>query len=330
VVGDHGPVANDNNTTIEVVVFHSSTDYQTYAGVMFGIDTNNGGMYLEGDPAAVGNQPRFIAYEAEWLRPVFQIWNLNHEYTHYLDGRFDTYGDFTASTTTPTIWWVEGFAEYVSYSYRNVPYPQAITEAGKRTYALRTLFDTEYGDVTRVYQWGYLAVRYMLQFHHADIDTILGYYRTGNYDAARTFLTTTIGTRYDNDWYTWLSACAAGNCGGGGNPTLPECSELRLDALGQNCSRSNRAIARPGDYDYLYVYTPAGTASLKITTSGGTGNCDLLYNPSTWATISSATQKSTNADNSETLTVTAPGEGFHYVSLYGRAACSGVTVSTEF
>ena len=54
---------------------------------IYGIDTNNGGMYLEGDPAAAGNQPRFIAYEAEWVRPAFQIWNLNHEYTHYLDGR---------------------------------------------------------------------------------------------------------------------------------------------------------------------------------------------------------------------------------------------------
>lgn len=89
VAGDRGPVADDRNTRIEVVVFDSSTDYRTYAGVLFGIDTDNGGMYLEGDPSAEGNLPRFIAYEAEWQRPDFRIWNLNHEYTHYLDGRFD-------------------------------------------------------------------------------------------------------------------------------------------------------------------------------------------------------------------------------------------------
>ncbi|HCU48370.1 MAG TPA: peptidase, partial [Micromonosporaceae bacterium] len=151
-VNDPGPVANDLNTDLEVVVFNSSNDYQTYAGAMFGIDTNNGGMYLEGNPADPNNQARFIAYEAEWLRPTFEIWNLNHEYTHYLDGRFDMYGDFGANITTPTIWWIEGFAEYVSYSYRNLTYTAAITEAGKRTYALSTLFDTTYShDSTRVY-----------------------------------------------------------------------------------------------------------------------------------------------------------------------------------
>ncbi|WP_235502957.1 collagenase, partial [Kitasatospora sp. Root187] len=171
VVKDSGAVANDNNTTIEVNAFDSSADYQTYAGVIFGISTNNGGMYLEGNPATAGNQPRFIAYEAEWARPDFQIWNLNHEYTHYLDGRFDMFGDFNAGMTTPTVMWVEGFAEYISYSYRNVVYDRAITEAAKNTYRLSTLFDTTYdnSDSTRVYQWGYLAVRYMLQSHPQDV-----------------------------------------------------------------------------------------------------------------------------------------------------------------
>ncbi|WP_405021269.1 collagenase [Kitasatospora sp. NBC_00070] len=215
VVKDRGPVAGDLNSTIEVVVFDSSADYKTYAGKIFGISTDNGGMYLEGNPATAGNQPRFIAHEAEWLRPDFQIWNLNHEYTHYLDGRFDMAGDFNAGVTTPTIWWVEGFAEFVSYTYRGVAYDNAVTQAGQNTYKLSTLFNTTYdnSDSTRVYNWGYLAVRYMLQSHRADVDTILGYYRAGNWAAARTLLTSTIGTRYDADFAAWLAACAAGNCG---------------------------------------------------------------------------------------------------------------------
>ncbi|WP_103534053.1 collagenase [Streptomyces sp. SM11] len=219
IARDNGPVADDNNTAIEVIAYDSSADYQTYAGAMYGIDTNNGGMYLEGDPSVVGNQPRFIAYEAEWLRPDFHIWNLNHEYTHYLDGRFTMYGDFAANMTTPTIWWVEGFAEYISYHYREEPYTAAMTEAGKSTYALSTLFSTDYShDTTRVYRWGYLAVRYMLEKHPADLDKVLGHYRAGEWSAARTYLTSTIGTRYDSDWKTWLAACAAGDCGGGGQP----------------------------------------------------------------------------------------------------------------
>jgi microbial collagenase len=215
VAKDNGPVKDDNNTTLEVVAFDSSRDYQTYAGIVFGIDTNNGGMYLEGDPAKAGNLPRFIAYEAEWVRPQFQIWNLNHEYTHYLDGRFNMHGDFAAGQTTPTVMWVEGFAEYISYSYLNVTNEKAITEAAKKTYTLSTLFDTTYEntDTTRTYQWGYLAVRYLIQSHPQDVATLLGHYRAGDWAAARTLLTSTIGNRYDADFASWLDKCGAGDCG---------------------------------------------------------------------------------------------------------------------
>ena len=109
------------------------------------------------------------------------------------------------------------------------PTPRRSAEAAKRTYALSTLFDTTYShDSTRIYRWGYLAVRYMLQSHRSDMTTVLNYYRSGNWNAARTYLRSTIGTRYNTDWYNWLSACAAGNCGGGGgNRRPPPVSQLQ-------------------------------------------------------------------------------------------------------
>ncbi|WOI60725.1 collagenase [Streptomyces fradiae] len=416
LVRDSGPVAGDRNTTIEVVVFDSSAEYQTYAGAMYGIDTNNGGMYLEGDPAAAGNQPRFIAYEAEWLRPAFQIWNLNHEYTHYLDGRYNMHGDFGSNITTPTVWWIEGFAEYVSYSYRGVPYAQAMTEAGRRTYALSTLFDTTYShDTTRVYRWGYLAARYMLENHRADVDTVLGHYRTGDWNAARAHLTRTIGTRYDSDWYTWLAGCAAGDCGGtnppgnqpptaafttsvqdlavrftdqstdpdgtvaarswdfgdgttstatspaktyaaagtytvkltvtddkgatatatrtvtvsAGGGTVAECTGADPRELGRNCQRSGQT-ATTGNYAYLYLYIPAGTTRLTITTSGGTGDADLYHSSTGWPGTGSHTHRATGAGNSHTLTVDNPPAGAHYISLHAVSGFGGVTVSTRY
>lgn len=416
IARDDGPVADDNNTTVEVVAYDSSADYQTYAGAMYGIDTNNGGMYLEGNPAAAGNQPRFIAYEAEWLRPEFQIWNLNHEYTHYLDGRFNMYGDFAANMTTPTIWWVEGFAEYISYSYRDVPYTAAMTEAGRGTYALSTLFDTDYShDTTRVYRWGYLAARYMLEERPADMDRVLGHYRTGEWNAARAYLTGTIGTRYDSDWRTWLAGCAAGDCGGGGNPpgnqaptaeftavvkdltvtltdrstdadgtiasrswnfgdgttstqaapaktygtagsytigltvtddkgatatttrtvtvtagpAVAECTGADPRTLGKNCRRSN-LTATTGNYAYLYLYVPAGTDQLKITVTGGTGDADLYYSASGWATTTSHTSRATGPGNTHTLTVTRPPAGAHYISLHAATTFDGATVTTAY
>ncbi|WP_406090976.1 M9 family metallopeptidase [Streptomyces sp. NBC_01013] len=334
VARDSGPVADDSNTTIEVVVFDSSTDYRTYAGAIYGIDTNNGGMYLEGDPAAAGNQPRFIAYEAEWVRPDFQIWNLNHEYTHYLDGRFDMAGDFEAGVRTPTIWWVEGFAEYVSYSYREVTYDAAVTQAAAHTYTLSSLFDTTYenADQTRIYNWGYLAVRYMLQSHRADVDRLLGLYRSADWNGARTLLTSTIGSRYDSDWNAWLTACAAGSCGTTTNPpTEPsaECTASDVRELGQDCARSGQRATR-GNYSYLYLYVPAGTARLRITTSGGTGDADLYYHANGWATTGAYTSRATGSGNAHTLTVENPAEGPHYISLHAVQDFDGVKVSTQY
>ena len=108
------PVAGDRNDTIELVIFDDYANYRKYASVIYGISTDNGGMYLEGDPSAPGNQARFIAHEASWLRPEFKVWNLEHEFTHYLDGRYDMAGDFSVSTAKPTVWWIEGVAEYLS------------------------------------------------------------------------------------------------------------------------------------------------------------------------------------------------------------------------
>ncbi|MEU6062638.1 collagenase [Streptomyces sp. NPDC047097] len=327
IAGDGGPVADDRNETLEVVVFDSGNDYRTYAGAMYGISTDNGGMYLEGDPAAAGNQARFIAYEAEWLRPAFQIWNLNHEYTHYLDGRFDLYGDFEAGTTTPTVWWIEGLAEYVSYSYRALPYPEATAEAGKRTYALSTLFDTTYDhDTTRVYRWGYLAVRYMVERHPEDVARVLGHYRAGDWNAARALLTGTIGTRYDTDWYGWLAGCAAGDCAGAG---APECTGADTRQLDRDCRRGGRSGAA-GAHDHLYLVVPPGVSRLTLTTSGGTGDADLYYSATEWATSTRHSQRATGAGNVHTLTVTDPPAGVHFVTLHGVRDFAGVGVTARY
>ncbi|GHF54478.1 protease [Kitasatospora xanthocidica] len=331
LVKDGGPVADDNNTSLEVVAFDDYYNYSLYAWEMYHIAVDNGGMYEEGKPNAAGNQARFIAHEASWLRPQFQIWNLNHEYTHYLDGRYDFYGDFDAGMTTPTIWWVEGLAEYVSYSYRGVHYDDAVTQAGKGTYTLSTLFDSTYdnADSTRIYNWGYLAVRYMLQSHPQDVDALLAKYRVGDWNGARTILKTTIGTRYDADFATWLKACAADNCGSLPTSQAPLCTAADARQYDKNCRRDNVA-ATTGNYSYSFLYLPAGVQQLTVTTSGGTGNADLYYNGGAWATTGSYRAKSTAGGNGETLTIANPPSGWVYFSLYGQQAFSGVTVTTTY
>ncbi|WP_033259357.1 MULTISPECIES: collagenase [Kitasatospora] len=329
VVKDNGPVADDVNTALEVVVYDSSYDYRLYAWSMFDIDVDNGGMYLEGTPSKAGNQARFIAHEAEWLRPAFSIWNLNHEYAHYLDGRFDFYGDYEAGQTNPNIWWIEGFAEYMSYTYRDVRYDDAIAQAAKGTYKLSTLFDTTYEntDSTRTYNWGYLATRYMLQSHPQDVAAYLGKTRTGDYTGARAVITG-IGTSYDADFAKYLTACGAGDCGTL-QPAAPLCTNQDTRWYEQNCRRDGVA-ATTGNYSYNFLNLPAGVKQLTITTSGGTGNADLYWNASNWATTGASTAKSTNTGNGETLTITNPPAGWVYFSLYAQDGFSGVTVTTQY
>ncbi|WP_063770248.1 collagenase [Streptacidiphilus melanogenes] len=221
LVGRTRPLPHQYENTVRFVVFASPADYQTYAGAIFGVDTDNGGITLTGDPADPKNQPMSIVYQ----QPkddgfTARVWNLNHEFTHDLDGRYDMLGDFTAETTVPDVWWIEGVAEYVSYTYRGVTDTEAVAEAAKHTYALSTLFQNTYenSDVTRTYPWGYLAVRYMVEKHPAIVQQMLARFRVGDYKGGYAVYDG-LGTRYDADFARWLDACATGACVGAGAPT---------------------------------------------------------------------------------------------------------------
>ncbi|MCH0559488.1 MULTISPECIES: collagenase [unclassified Streptomyces] len=210
-----GPIPGQHVSTIQLVVFASRSDYQTYAGAIYGISTDNGGMTLDGDPSDPANRVTSIMYQKDYDDGfVARIWNLNHEYTHFLDGRDDMKGTFAQQISVPDVWWIEGVAEYVSYSYRGLADDQAVREAAQHTYKLSTLFENTYdnSDVIRTYPWGYLAVRYMTEKHPDDVQRMLARFRAGDYAGGYAVYHDGIGTRYDADFDRWLAACAAGAC----------------------------------------------------------------------------------------------------------------------
>ncbi|HVJ62222.1 MAG TPA: M9 family metallopeptidase [Tahibacter sp.] len=349
------PVADDNNTKLEMVIFHSSTDYETYSGVIFGNDTNNGGIYLEGDPSVVGNQARFLAYEAEWVRPTFEVWNLTHEYIHYLDGRFNWHGrfaDYPMDAPASAIWYIEGFAEYISYSYRNLVNADAVDEAGNPdTFTLAQLFDTEYStDYTRTYQWGYLATRFMFERHRDKIASLYALTRVGSYDPGYANWLNPIRTTYNAEFRAWL-VCFSTNdgdtssCGGPAGdkifadnfgdtpapPETPECTQTDVRQLDNGCKRSNLAIAVANQRLYLMILVPAGKTSLTFTMSGGTGDADLYYRGGAWPNDTTYDQAPQLAGNAETVTVSNPAQGWHYLMLRPKTASfEGVQVSAAW
>ncbi len=345
------PVADDHNEQLEMVIFHSSDDYATYAGTLFGIDTNNGGMYLEGDPSVAGNQPRFVAYEAEWLRPTFDVWNLTHEYVHYLDGRFIWYGrfsDYPMDAPYSGVWFFEGFGEYMSYTFRNLTYAAAVSEAANPDkFTLSQLFDTVYStDYARTYQWGYMAVRFMFERHLPDVDAMIALTRQGQYDPGYRNWLDGIRNSYNAEFRAWVVCFRANNgntasCGGtqppqadpifkdgfegdGGGTTppgdLPECPDAANGRLGNDCRITALSAPRAVDREWLTVNIPAGTASLTLTLRGGTGDADLFHKAGGWPGDSDFDHSATATGNEETITVNHPAAGWHYLMLKPKSS----------
>ncbi len=181
--------------------------------------TNNGGMYLKGYPERKNNHAEFVAYAREG-----GLWNLSHEYIHYLDGRFNRYGDYCnglhddhagpefcpkPNASYPYgVWWSEGIAEYIAHGKDN---PTAAKVAATKKHPLSELFNTSYnqnGGTERVYRWGYLAVRFMMENHRVKIEQSLALSRKGDWDGYQALMAYW-STSLDEQWFTWLDDIAA-------------------------------------------------------------------------------------------------------------------------
>ncbi|MFE7188932.1 collagenase [Kitasatospora sp. NPDC057541] len=409
VAKDNGPIPNQYAKTVTFGIFANKADYTTYSWAIFGNDTDNGGQTVM-DATDPNVRAVTVMYQKAWnVNDPARVWNLNHEYTHYLDSIYNLKGNYTTQSSVPNKWWVEGLAEYVSYTHRGATDVDAMNQAAKHTYKLSTLFQNTYAnsDSTRTYPWGYLSVRYMLEKHPADVQAMLERFRVGDYPGGYAVYNN-LGTSYDADFDAWLDACVAGGCYAAG-PTslfdttvngatvsvnersvqtgsgritgwhwnfgdgtfsderspshtygvpglytvaltttddtgrtgtastavtttalgLPTCTEQRTDAMARNCARPGRA-ATAGNSDYLYVYLPAGTTTLKVSTLGGTGTAYLYYNADTWASPKAYTAASAADGTTQSITVTNPTAGYRYLSLYAATDFSGVTVTTQF
>lgn len=213
------PVAQDVNEALRANIYASVKDFKQWAGGHFDMPVDNGGMYLEGHPERPGNQAEFVAYQ----RGDGSVHNLAHEFTHYLDSRFNLYGDFCAnlhdSHSPPEncaqpsplrpylVWWTEGVAEYVAQGDAH-PRLKAIAQAQKLP--LSELFVTGYetqGGTERVYGGGYLAVRYMMERQRPRIEQMLALTRVGDYPRYQA-LVRGWGQGMDADFAAWVASLA--------------------------------------------------------------------------------------------------------------------------
>lgn len=115
-------VANGDNTTrLNVWVHENVSDYELLAGYLFGIRTDNGGLYLEGNPSNNGNTANLFMFGLkERTDGPWESWNAGHEFWHFLDGKFIKAGPYHKDVS---IAWTEGTADMVQkaliYSSQN-------------------------------------------------------------------------------------------------------------------------------------------------------------------------------------------------------------------
>ncbi|TQV87947.1 collagenase [Aliikangiella coralliicola] len=202
---ENKPTSDDLNDSLRVVIFDNYSQYNQHGQLLFNINTNNGGMYIEGDPSKKGNQATFYSFEAFWDRPEFSVWNLNHEYVHYLDGRFVKYGRF-GHFPSKLVWWSEGLAEYVSKGSDNQRAFKLLDENPKQDWpTLATIFATKYSDgLELTYRWSYLAIRYLAEFDRENLQQLANALKNNDFKTYETLLGT-LAERHQGNYVSWLN-----------------------------------------------------------------------------------------------------------------------------
>ncbi|MBF4257763.1 M9 family metallopeptidase [Vibrio anguillarum] len=322
------PVADDLNQQVEVVVFDSNESYVSYSSFLFGNTTNNGGQYLEGNPADANNTARFVAYRYA-QDEALSILNLEHEYVHYLDGRYNQYGSFSLNLSEGHIvWWLEGFAEYMHYKKG---YQAAIDLIAEKKLSLTQVLATIYqNDTNQIYRWGYLAVRFMLENHPNEVDQLLALSRSGDFKAWAEQVKR-IGKSLDSEFSTWLDTLTTGS-GNPEDPTVPPIQPedtMNYLALGQSVTLSGEQYSE----QLYYIDVPDNVSELSINISGD-GDADLYLSYEKIAHYYDYQITNFELHSNETIALEKQANGTvlpgrYYFSITGREAYQRVELNTK-
>ncbi|UGQ47543.1 collagenase [Massilia endophytica] len=106
------PLDDDPNEVLTMRIYGSRSAYERFQYYLEGLDTDNGGMYIE-----VG--ATFYTYERTPQESTLTLEELlRHEYTHYLEGRYTEHGVFgdPVYDNNRLTWFDEGAAEFFAGS----------------------------------------------------------------------------------------------------------------------------------------------------------------------------------------------------------------------
>ncbi|MDE0422812.1 MAG: collagenase [Gammaproteobacteria bacterium] len=223
------PVADDNNTELEVVMFEDDYEYASYVRWLFGGTPTALGSFVEGDPSQAADTEertpsRVLTYPvgdgsatmsvAEdnchyagphevYDAPVDAI-ELKRETARYYDGRYNHYG-VPNLEGKGFVWWDDGVAQHVKVGGR-VRTAARDLAMGQDPMALSEVLTAMYNDrvFSDHYWWVQLAVQYLVTEQPDSVEFILQSTRTGDYEEAIRYVGL-MGAAFGDDWATWLA-----------------------------------------------------------------------------------------------------------------------------
>ncbi|PFW88963.1 collagenase [Bacillus toyonensis] len=166
VIGKDGALEPGKADDVLTIVIYNNPDEYKRNSQLYGYDTNNGGIYIEG----IGT---FFTFERTSEQSRYSLEELfRHEFTHYLQGRYEvpgSWGQGEMYRNERLTWFEEGNAEFFAGSTRTnnvVPRKSVISglssDPAKRYTAQRTLF-SKYGDGVGNEKWDFYNYSFALQ-----------------------------------------------------------------------------------------------------------------------------------------------------------------------
>ncbi len=204
---DEANAAEDNTIGVIIDVFDTDELYKEMFPKLFDLKAFNdpdlnAGMCFENNPTFKGNIVR-IALKKFTDLDEFEILNVKHEFTHYLDMRYN----WASVGIEPNDWWMEGLAEYLGNPSNE---KDAIKIVKRKKFTLKTILKGTKSDNSVAgaedirYSGGHMVIKYMFDKRTKEMEELLEIIRNDTDEDKYNKWVKDFVAKYNVDFSKWI------------------------------------------------------------------------------------------------------------------------------
>ena len=293
-------VPSDQNDTVYVNIFANQPAFMTTGQYLQNMqDSASTGIYFESSPESAAARANVNTFEAlRWSDGEFYIWELAHEYVHYLDGRYNKQGDFQSTVNHNLTWWTEGLAEYIADNAS--PYMNVKLVHSPTAFSALDIVQSGYDGEASPYDWGSMLVKYMVEQRPSDLKILRDFAREGNYQQLDAWLNDW-ASDIDGDFQQWQTSTLL-------DEVANTAEALTLD----------QPTSVTSQHGLLYYIDLADAQAFSAQTRGGGGDLDIYIAKDTIPNKYDASQflcRANYGQTDETCAIDTPESGRYFVLL---------------